>query len=88
MGIGMGLKLVPNVESLPVNNLMDIAGMARKFADDVEAGRYGEVERVIVIADCGDGMHQFGWGESVSMYEALGILEAAKIVSYQSNFEE
>ena len=39
MGIGMGLKLVPNVESLPVNNLMDIAGMARKFADDVEAGR-------------------------------------------------
>ena len=79
---------VDNVSTLPVSNLMDIAAMARKFADDIEAGEYGEVQRVLVVADCGDGMHQFGWGESVSMYEALGILEAAKIVSYQSNFEE
>ena len=79
---------VDNVSTLPVSNLMDIAAMARKFADDIEAGEYGEVQRVLVVADCGDGMHQFGWGESVSMYEALGILDAAKIVSYQSNFEE
>lgn len=77
---------VDNVTVLPVANLMDIAGMARKFADDIEAGRYGEPTRAIVILDCGNAMHQFGWGESLSMYEALGILEAAKSVSYESNF--
>lgn len=76
-----------NVSELPVSNVMDVGAMARKFADEVEAGVYGEVRRCLVVIDCTDSMHQVQWGESVSMFEALGIFEAAKIVSYQSNFE-
>jgi hypothetical protein len=32
-----------NVETIPVGNLMDIAAMARRFADQVDANDYGEV---------------------------------------------
>ena len=87
----MTLKLVhddDNVEKLEIRNLMDIPAMARGFADDMDAEVYGTVQRAIVIVDCDDGIRVLGWGESVTQYEAIGILEAAKIVSFQSNFEE
>lgn len=82
------LKVVgDNVEKLEVRNLMDIPAMARGFADDLEAGDYGEVERVIVVIDTPDGLRTLGWGESVSNYEAIGILEAGKIVTFNSQFD-
>ena len=76
------------VTEIGVRNLMDIPAMARGFADDMDAGLYGEVQRAIVIVDSDDGLRLLGWGESLSQYEALGVLEAAKIVNFQSNFEE
>ena len=86
----MTLRLVhdDNVEKLEVSNLLDVASCAREFGDEVEAGKFGHVRCAIVILDTADGMHQVQWGESVSMFEALGMLNAAAITSYHSNFEE
>lgn len=84
----MKLAVDNTIAELPVRNLMDIAAMARGFAEDLEKAEYGEVTRALVIVDSEDGLRILGWGESVSMYEAIGILEAAKLTSYASNFEE
>jgi hypothetical protein len=85
----MTLKLAhDNVTQLDIRNLMDIPSMARGFADDLDAGHYGEVNRVLVVIDSADGVHTLGWGDSVSMFEALGILEAAKLASYETNFDD
>jgi hypothetical protein len=73
------LRLVgENVAELPVGNLMDVAAMARRFADDLDAGKWGEVSRVIVIVENG-GMPILGWGENTSPYELMGMFESAKL---------
>jgi hypothetical protein len=76
----MTLKLVSdNVSELPVGNLMDIGGMARRFADDLEAGHYGDVLRTVTIVECDGGIILLGWGENTSSYELMGLFEAAKL---------
>lgn len=78
----MTLRLVPkdNVAPIPVGNLQDIAGMARRFADQLDAAEFGDVIRSVVIAQRDDGsLTIFGWGENSSAYELMGIFEAAKL---------
>jgi hypothetical protein len=79
----MSVKLVhdaSNVETIPVGNLMDIGGMARRFADDLDAGEYGTVERTVVVVQHEDGsLVILGWGENSSAYELMGLFEAAKL---------
>jgi hypothetical protein len=71
---------VDNVAELPVCNLNDIAGMARKFAGDLESGTHGEAMRVIVILHRPDNsMALFGWGENATDMELMGTFEAAKL---------
>ncbi len=67
-----------NVEQFPGPNLRDIAVMARKFADDVEAGNFGEVETALVVLEGSEGVQTFGWGDVVSFRETIGTLEIAK----------
>lgn len=68
-----------NIETLPIGNLMDIGGMARIFADDVDAGKWGEVERTLVVIQNENGLTILGWGENTSAYEMMGVFEAAKL---------
>ena len=76
----MTIKLaVDNVTPIPCSNLRDVAAMARKFADDLDAGQYGEVNRVVVIAENGDGISIFGWGVATTAYELMGLFEASKL---------
>ena len=76
----MTLRLVDdNVTPLPVRNLNDIASMARGFADDLDSQAYGEVTRVICIAEHEAGLAILGWGENTSPYELMGLFEAAKL---------
>jgi hypothetical protein len=76
----MALKLVSdNTVELPVGNLMDIGGMARRFADDIDAGEYGEVVRTIALIETPTGLVILGWGENTSAYELMGLFEAAKL---------
>ena len=67
------------VVTLPVGNLSDIAGMARRFADQIEAGEYSGPTRAIVIVDRDDGLTVLSWGQGLSAYELMGIFEAAKL---------
>ena len=68
-----------NVSEFPHANLNDIAAMARKFADDLESGKYGETARVIVIAENECGLNIFGWGANTTPYELMGLFEASKL---------
>lgn len=78
----MSLKLVhdSNVSELPVGNLMDVGGMARRFAEDMDAGKYGEVLRTVVIVHRDDNsLAILGWGENTTALELMGLFEAAKL---------
>jgi hypothetical protein len=85
----MSLKLVHddsvNIEKLDVYNFQDIAGCARRFADQLEAGEQGEPSRIIVVAELPEGLAINVWGENVNGYELVGMLEAAKLHAYEAN---
>ena len=68
-----------NVETIPVGNLMDIGGMARRFADQLDANEYGDVLRTVKIVETGAGLTILGWGENTTAYELMGMFEAAKL---------
>jgi hypothetical protein len=80
-GEAMTLKIAvdnTNVEAFPGVDLRDIALMARKFADSVEAGEFGEIETAMVMLEGSEGIQTFGWGDVVSFRESIGMLEIAK----------
>jgi hypothetical protein len=84
----MDIRLVhdaSNVEPLDVYNFQDIAGCARRYADQLEAGEQGEPERVILVAILPDGIALSIWGENANGYEIVGILEAAKLRAHETN---
>lgn len=79
----MTLRLVPNVTELPVGNLQDIAGMARRFADGVDKGEWADIHRAVVVVQDEDGtLTILGWGENTSAFELMGICEAAKLQAF------
>jgi hypothetical protein len=83
------LKIVSdNTVELPVRNLMDIPSMARGFAEDLIAGRYGEVSRVIVLIDSREGLTTERWGEDIPIYEVVGMHEAAKRIALDTLFND
>jgi hypothetical protein len=75
-----------NVEQLPIRNLADIAGMARGFGDDMDAGRWGTVDRVICLVENEDGIRILGWGNNTTAYELMGMFEAAKLKVFAEDF--
>lgn len=83
----MTIKLaVDNVSQLPVANLKDIADMARRFADAIDAGEHGEVDRVVCLVQNEDGISIFGWGENTTAYELMGLFEAGKLRVFAEDF--
>ena len=57
----------------------DVVAMARKFADDIEAGAYGEALNVMLVlerkrpGELAD-VELFGWGPDASGLHGLGML--------------
>ncbi len=86
----MTLKLVPpdNIAELPVYNFKDIAGCARKFADQLEAGKHGEPTRAVMVLDTPDGVTVEYWGATANGLEILGVLEVAKFRIYEANEDD
>lgn len=85
------MKLVidnTNVETIPVGNLMDIAGMARRFADDVDSGKLGDVASVTLLIESSAGLARETWGEVPTGYELIGLLETAKMGVWADNADE
>jgi hypothetical protein len=71
---------VDNVAPLPIGNLRDIPGMIRRFADDLEGGKHGDLHRAVLIIQRDDNsMALFGWGENSTDLELMGLFEAAKL---------
>jgi hypothetical protein len=66
-----------NIVQLPISNLNDIVTMARKFADAVEAGEYGEVRAVVVAFEAADGFTSFGWGDADDGFKVAGMFATA-----------
>lgn len=85
----MTLRIVSdntNVENLPIRNLADIGGMSRGFADDIDEGKWGKVDRVICLVENENGISILGWGDNTSAYELMGMFEAAKLRVFAEDF--
>ena len=57
----------------------DVVAMARKFADDLEAGVYGEALNAMLVLQCKQpgeiaDIEVFGWGADASGMHGLGLL--------------
>jgi len=81
------LKLVHDAESVAVTLTGDIASQLRAFADAVEAGEYGEVVTVYTLIDTPDNLHTEVWGEDLTRYEAIGLLEFAKRAALGEDYD-
>ena len=79
----MSLKVV----AFPGNNLNDIPGMLRKFADDIEAGEYGKALTVLAAMETEEGFHSFGWGAADCAVRNAGLFEIAKQTQIESAME-
>jgi hypothetical protein len=67
-----------NVEAFPALNLQDVAACARKFADCVEAGDFGQISMAMLVIETPDSIETLHWGETINMREAIGIFDIAK----------
>jgi hypothetical protein len=67
-----------NVEQFPALNLQDIAACARRFADEVDKGAFGDISMAMLVVETADGLETLHWGESISIREAIGIFDIAK----------
>lgn len=77
----MTLRLVSDssVTELPVYNFQDIAGCARKFADQFETGEHGEPIRAVLVLQYPDGSLPISvWGEHAVHLELLGLFTSAQ----------
>lgn len=63
------------VVSLYETNSRDIPAMLRKMAEDIEAGRYGEVGEAALVL-YGDTLEVFGWGSAQDGTSSSLLLQA------------
>lgn len=66
------------VVELPVNNLMDIPGMLRKYAADIEDHPEIAVRVVIVSEDDHEEISCRGYGDAGDIIRMIGLLEKGK----------
>lgn len=75
----MTLRLVTdNPEPSDEPDFENIPAMLRRYATEIEAGKHGEVDRVVLIAQHNEGLFISTCGEETSSFEIIGICEAAK----------
>jgi len=65
------------VIAFPGKQKADIAKEAREFADNLDAGEFGNVEAAMVITS-GGSLQCHYWGEGINIVEAIAMLETAK----------
>jgi len=70
------VHLIPN-NALAVNQ-EQLADCMRRFADRLEAGEFGEIERLCIILDGGDTTDYQCYGRQCNKAELVGVLEYAK----------
>ncbi len=70
------VRLIPN-NALAVNQ-EQLADCMRRFADSLEAGGFGEIERLCIILDAGDATDYQCYGRQCNRAQLVGLLEYAK----------
>lgn len=70
-----------NVTPLEIANLSDIPDRLRELANDIEAGECGELDTVYVML-IGNGLSTEYYGEALSRYELIGVLEHVKLTAF------
>lgn len=65
------LKVVP----FTGGNLRDVPALAKRFAEDLEAGNYGDVSAVTLVLETDGVLTTLGWGDADVM-RAIGMLFA------------
>jgi len=70
------LQLIPN-NALAVDQ-HQLAARIREFADRIEAGQFGDVEKVALVVDCAAGVDHRVYGRQCSAAELVGLLEWSK----------
>ncbi len=83
----MTLRLVSE-NPKPVTTNAQIAEIARAFADDVGAGKYGDVSRIALAIEYDGGLETQGWGEEIEPFHMMGLFEAAKMFVFADNIPE
>lgn len=70
---------MPLAEVQPIyeTNFRDIPGMLRRLADDIEAGKWGDVQDTLLILHNDLGVEVFGWGD-VDFVRSIGVLELGR----------
>lgn len=87
MSNGKVVSLVPN-NALAVDKVQ-LAERIRGFADRLEAGEYGEVERVCCVFDpLGEEVSSRTYGRPTTNMELVGLLEYAKANAISPPAEE
>lgn len=79
MSLSIAVDNDSNVTELPVVNLANIADMARKFADAIDDGEFPLLETATLVLNDGGNVVTFHWGDCPTRFEAIGILEIAKL---------
>ena len=70
----MSLNVVPFAQP----NYLDIPAQLRKLADDIESGEIRDVISTVAVIDCADALMVEHWGENLSRFAAIGVLETGK----------
>lgn len=71
------LHLIPN-NALTVNQ-QQLAARIREFADRIEAGQFGEVEKVALVIDSPTGVDYRVYGRQCNAAELVGLMEWCKV---------
>lgn len=71
------------VELIPNNAIAldatSIGARVRTLADDIEAGKFAGIERIIVLIESPEGVEPLMLGRPATRMEIVGILEYAKL---------
>ena len=75
----MTLRLVSDNADPTGPDYANIVAMLRQYANEIEAGQYGEPIRAIMVMQLEDELLTLGCGEEPTAYELMGMFEAAKL---------
>lgn len=74
----MTLRLV-DAEPIPETT---VPSSLRDIAAAIEAGKYGDVTRIVMVLEFDGGVRTIGVADNINPYDAMGLLEAGKLMAF------
>lgn len=65
---------IAEVKTIYSTNYRDIIAQLRKAADDIESGKWGDVEDAVLVLHTAHGIEVFGWGKAV-IQNTIGLMQ-------------